>query len=198
MFQEQEQFKHSTVLIAVQPLEIDRTDYFIAAGEEIKYSQERHMFDKLKKIMKVFKLKHVMRTTVEINNLIQLTQSYLNYKTNQYKVERTNYSEEREKSAAKELFPKLREESFKANNNAENKPKLPDQNPSSKPNSIVSSFQSTSSKLASPVHAKEIIDHDELYKLTSRSSKKIKINLSKLRKKQNLHKVVTEYHYTCD
>ena len=198
MFQEQEQFKHSTVLIAVQPLEIDRTDYFITAGIEKEYSQARHMFDKLKEIMKVFKLKHVMRATVEINNLIQLTQSYLNDKTNQYKGERRYYIEEREKSAAKELFPKLREESFKANNNAENKPKLPDQNPSSKPNSIVSSFQSTSSKLASPVHAKEIIDHDELYKLTSRSSKKIKINLSKLRKKQNLHKVVTEYHYTCD
>ena len=201
MFQEQEQFKHSTVLIVVQPLEIDRTDYFIAAGEEIKYSQERHMFDKLKEIMKVFKLKHVMRTTVEINDLIQLTQSYLNDKTNQYKGERRNYIEEREKSAAKELFPKLREKSFKANNNAENKPKLPNQNPSAKsnnPDNIVSGFQSTYSKLASPVHTKEILDHDELYKLTSRSSKKIKINLFKLKKKQNLQKVITEYRYTCD
>ena len=201
MFQEQEQFKHSTVLIAVQPLEIDRTDYFITAGKENEYSQERHMFDKLKEIMKVFKLKHVMRATVEINDLIQLTQIYLNYKTNQYKGERRYYIEEREKSAAKELFPKLRGESLKANNNAENKPKLPDQNLIAKlsnPDNIVSGFQSTYSKLASPVHTKEIIDHDELYKLTSRSSKKIKINLSKLRKKKNLHKVVTEYRYTCD
>ena len=201
MFQEQEQFKHSTVLIAVQPLEIDRTDYFITAGKENEYSQERHMFDKLKEIMKVFKLKHVMRTTVEINELIQLTQIYLNDKTNQYKGERRYYIEEREKSAAKELFPKLRGESFKANNNAENKPKLPDQNliaKPSNPDNIVSDFQSTYSKLASSVHTKEIIDHDELYKLTSRSSKKIKINLSKLRKKKNLHKVVTEYRYTCD
>ena len=201
MFQEQEQFKHSTVLIAVQPLEIDRTDYFITAGKENEYSQERHMFDKLKEIMKVFKLKHVMRTTVEINELIQLTQIYLNDKTNQYKGERRYYIEEREKSAAKELFPKLRGESFKANNNAENKPKLPDQSliaKPSNPDNIVSGFQSNYSKLASPVHTKEIIDHDELYKLTSRSSKKIKINLSKLRKKKNLHKVVTEYRYTCD
>ena len=201
MFQEQEQFKHSTVLIAVKPLEIDRTDYFIIAGIEKEYSQARHMFDKLKEIMKVFKLKHVMRTTVEINNLIQLTQSYLNDKTNQYKGERRNYIEERDKSAAKELFPKLREKSLKANNNAENKPKLPDQNPSAKPNNpdnIVSGFQSTYSKLASPVHTKEILDHDELYKLTSRSSKKVKINLSNLKKKQNLQKAVTEYRYTCD
>ena len=198
MFQEQEQFKHSTVLIAVKPLEIDRTDYFIIAGIEKEYSQARHMFDKLKEIMKVFKLKHVMRTTVEINNLIQLTQSYLNDKTNQYKGERRNYVEQREESAAKELFPKLPEESLKANNNAENKPKLPDQNPSSKPNTIVSDFQSTHSKLATPVHTKEINDPDELYKLASRSSKKIKINLPKLRKKRNLQKAVTKYRYTCD
>ena len=201
MFQEQEQFKHSTVLIAVQPLEIDRTNYFMTAGKEKEYSQSRHMFDKLKEIMKVFKLKHVMRTTVEINNLIQLTQRYLNEKKNQYKGERRNYSEKREKSATQDLFPILREESFKANNNTENKPNLPDQILSAKPNipdNIVSGFQSTYSKLASPVYTNEIIDHDELYKLSSTSIKRSKINLSNLRKKKNLQKVVTQYRYTCD
>ena len=75
-----------------------------------------------------------MRTTVEINNLIEITQSYLNNKTNQYKGERRNYSEEMGKSATQELFPKLRQESSKANNNTENKPKISDQNPSAKPN----------------------------------------------------------------
>ena len=126
------------------------------------------MFGKLKKIMKVFELKHVMRTTVEINNLIELTQSYLNNKTNQYKSERRNYSTEREKSAAKELFPKLRQESPKTNKNTENKRKLSDQNLSAKPSNpdnIVPDFQSVSSKEASPVQSKETIDHDELYKL---------------------------------
>ena len=34
ILKEQEQFKHSTVLIAVQPLEIDRTDYFSTAGKK--------------------------------------------------------------------------------------------------------------------------------------------------------------------
>ena len=158
------------------------------------------MFGKLKEIMKVFKLTHVMRTTVEINNLIKLTQSYLNNKTNQYKEERINYSEEREKNAAKELLPKLRRKPFKANKHTENNPKLSDQNLNSKPNNpnIALGFQSTFSKHASPVHSKEILDRDELYKLTSGSSKKKKKNSFKLRKKINLQKVVTEYCYTCD
>ena len=197
----EEQFKHSTVLIAVQPLEIDRTDYFITAGKEKEYRQARHMFGKLKEIMEVFKLKYVMRTTVEINNLIEITQSYLNNKTNRYKGERRNYSEEMEKSAARELFPKLGQESSKANNKTENKPQISDQNLSAKPNNpdnIVSGFQSASSNHASLVHSKEIIDHDELYKLTSTSSKKNKINLPKLREKRNLQKVISKYRYTCD
>ena len=201
IFQEQEQLKHSTVLIAVQPLEIDRTDYFTTAGKKKEYSQARHMFEKLKEIMKVFKLKHVMRTTVEINNLIELTQSYLNNKTNQYKGERRNYNEEREKSAPKELFPKLRQKSSKAYNNTKNKPKFSDQNLSAKPNNfnnVVSGFQSASSKHSSPVYSKEIVDHDELYKLTSTASKENKIYLPKLRKKRNLQKVVSKYRYTCD
>ena len=200
IFEEQEQFKYSTVLIAVQPLEIDRTNYFTAAGKKRRYLQERHMFDKLKEIMKVFKLKHVMRTTVEINNLIELTQSYLNNKTNQYKGERRN-SEGREKGSSEETFPKLRQKSSKVNNNTENKPKLSTQNLSAKPNNpenIVSGSQSASSKHASPVHYKEIIDYDELYKLTSTPSEKNKRNRPKLIKKENLQKVVTKYRYTCD
>ena len=70
ILQEQEKFKRSTVLIAIQPIEINRTEYFITSGQKKEYSEAKHMFGKLKKIMKVFKLRHVMRTTVEINNLI--------------------------------------------------------------------------------------------------------------------------------
>ena len=200
----EKQFKHSTVLITVQPIEIDRTDYFTTAGKKREYSQAKHMFGRLTGIMKVFKLKHVMRTTVEINNLIELTQSYLNNKTNQYEGERRNYSDEMEKRAAYQLFPKNRQESSKTNNNTENKTKISDQNLSAKqnnPNNIVSDFQSVSSKHASPVQSKKIIYHDELYKLTSKSSKKNKMNLPKLGKKRNSHQshqVVSKYRYTCD
>lgn len=38
------------------------------------------MFRQLKKITEVLKLKYVMRTRVKINNLIEHTQNYLNYK----------------------------------------------------------------------------------------------------------------------
>ena len=192
ILQKEKQLKHSTVLIAVQPLEINRTNYFAFAGEEKRLSQERHMFGKLKEIMKVFKLKDVMRTTVEISNLIELTQSYLNNKTNQYEGELTNYSEESEKGAAKKLFPKLRKESSKAIINTKNMSKLFDEiesAQSSNPHNIATGFSSTSSINASPVDSKEIIDFDELYKVTSTPSKK---------NKTKLHKVMTQFRYPCD
>ena len=184
--------KHSTVLIAVQPLEINRTNYFASAGEEKEFSQARHMFGKLNEIMKVSKLRHVMRTTVEINNLIELTQSYLNNKTNQYNSKIRNYSEESEKSAAKKSFPKLRKESSKAINNTENMPKLFEEivgAQSSNPHNIATGFSSTFSINASPVYSEEIIDFDELYKVASTPSKK---------NKTKLHKVITKFRYPCD
>ena len=192
ILQKEKQLKHSTVLIAVQPLEINRTNYFASAGEEKEFSQARHMFGKLNEIMKVSKLRHVMRTTVEINNLIELTQSYLNNKTNQYNSEIRNYSEESEKSAAKKSFPKLRKESSKAINNTENMPNVFNEfvgAQSSNPDNIATGFSSASSIHTSPVYSKEMTDFDELYKLTSTPSKK---------NKTKLQKVITHYRYPCD
>ena len=191
IFQEQEKFKDSTVLIAVQPIEINRTEYLTTSGKKKEYSQPKHMFGRLEKIMKVFKLRHVMRTTVEINNLIEVTQRYLNNKTNKYKGQRRNYSEEKKKSVLEKLRPKLREKSCKTNNITENKPKDSDQNLSATPNYSLNAVPSSS---ASPIHtmpidSQEIIDLDQLYKVTSTSSKFMK---------RNLRKVVTKYCYTCD
>ena len=39
----EEQFKHSTVLIAFQPIEINRTEYFTISDKKIKYSQAKHI-----------------------------------------------------------------------------------------------------------------------------------------------------------
>ena len=142
--------------------------------------------------MAVFKLGHVMRTTVEINNLIEVTQRYLNNKTNKYKGERKNNSEEREKSVLEKLFPKSRQEVSKRNNITDKKLNVSDQNLSATSNyslNSVSSFSSTSSIHTTLIDSQEIIDHDELYKMTSTSSKK---------KKRNLQTVVTKYRYTCD
>ena len=192
IFQEQEKFKDSTVLIAVQPIEINRTEYFTTSGKKKEYSQPKHMFGRLEKIMKVFKLRHVMRTTVEINNLIEVTQRYLNNKTNKYKGQRRNYSEEKKKSVLEKLRPKLREKSCKTNNITENKPKVLEQNLSATPNyslNAVPSFSSASPIHTMPIDFQEIIDLDQLYKVTSTSSKFMK---------RNLRKVVTKYCYTCD
>ena len=192
ILQNKKQFKDSTVLIAVQPIEINRTEYFNTSSEEKEYSEEKHMFGKLEKIMKVFKLKHVMRTTVEINNLIEVTQSYLNNKTNQYEGEQENYREIRGKSVLGKLLPTKLRQSSKESNVTENKPKLSYQNQSASSNyslNALSSFTSASPIHTKPIDSQEIIDHDELYKVTSTSSKK---------KKRNLLKVVTKYRYPCD
>ena len=192
IFQEEEQFQHSTILIAVQPIEIVRTEYLTTGGKKKQYSQAKHVFGKLKEIMQVFQLRYVMRTTVEINNLIKLTQSYLDNKTNQYKGERQNYCEKREKNASEKLFHGLRQESSKTINNTESKPNLSHKNPSAKsscPLNSVPAFSSTTSIHTTPVYSEEIIDHDELYKLTS---------TSRIKKKQNLQEVVTKYRYVCD
>ena len=191
ILQEQEKFKRSTILIAVQPIEINRTEYFITSGEKKEYSEAKHMFGKLKKIMKVFKLKHVMRTTVEINNLNEITQSYLNNRINQYDGEGKIYSEIGEKSLREKLLPKLRKESSKTSNTTENRQKLSDQSlrpPSSYSLNAVSNFPSVSPIHTMSTDSQEIIDHDELYKVTSTSSKK----------KNSSLKVVTKYCYTCD
>ena len=80
ILREEEQFINSTVLIAVQPIEINRVDNFYENGVKNQFSQMRHDFDKLTEIMGMKKkiLRNVVRTTVEINTLAEMTKSYLN------------------------------------------------------------------------------------------------------------------------
>ena len=188
---EKEQFKHSTVLIAIQPIKIDRIDYFTYLGGERPYSEEKHMFGKLEGIMRVFKLRNVMRATVEINKFIRLTQNYLNFSRNQYEGELESYNENRNTNASGKKFPKLRQESSETSNSTENMPKplLHDSSNKSKSSlNVISGFSSGSSINTMPIHSQEIIDLDELYKLMSTSSKK---------NKTNLQKRVTKYFYPC-
>ena len=87
ILREEAKFKESTVLIAAQPITIDRVDKFYDKNVVKKeFSERKHELDKLIQItgMKVRTLNNVMRTTVQINNLIQTTQQYLNNKSNQY------------------------------------------------------------------------------------------------------------------
>ena len=84
LFTERKQLKNSTILIAVQPIQIDRADLHYINGEENEYSETGNMFGELEKIMSVKHLHHVMRTTVEIDSFIKITQEYLNKKSNRY------------------------------------------------------------------------------------------------------------------
>ena len=198
IFEEEVQFKHSTILIAVQPIQIDRTDYLTVAGENHKISESKHMFGKLNLIMKVFKLKNVMRTTVNINNLIEITQNYLNNKRNQYEVKLKSYSDERKKNTPEELFSNLRQESFGTSNSTKDKPKSLHQDSRSKSKfslNVDTSFSSATSINTIPIFSQEIIDYDELYKLMSTSKEE---NKKEEKKKTNIQEVVTTYRYTCN
>ena len=81
IFNEKKQFKNSTILIATQPIKIDRQVMF--NDNKKKYSEEGHMFHMLN-TFKIHDLKYVMRTTVQINALAKITQDYLNSKSNEY------------------------------------------------------------------------------------------------------------------
>ena len=74
MFTNQPQFKNSTIFIAVQAMEKSYFDH--ETGSEIK-----PMLSELKKIMHVYNLKYVMRSTVEIYTLAAITQNCLTCKS---------------------------------------------------------------------------------------------------------------------
>ena len=84
IFTEAEQFKNSTLLIALQPIKIDRVDHFYVAGKLVKNLRKKHVFEPLKTILTEYELKYVMRTTIEINTLAEITQNFLCKKRNQY------------------------------------------------------------------------------------------------------------------
>ena len=74
IFTNQLQFKNSTIFIAVQAMEKSYFDH--ETGSEIK-----PMLGELKKIMHVYNLKYVMRSTVEICTLATITQNCLTCKS---------------------------------------------------------------------------------------------------------------------
>ena len=84
IFTEKEQFKNSTLLIALQPIKIDKFNFFSVGGKRHKRLYKQHAFKPLKTIMKEYELKYVMRTTIQINRLAEITQYYLSKKSNQY------------------------------------------------------------------------------------------------------------------
>ena len=84
LFSGKEHFKKSKIVLAIQPIEMKRTDLHYIHDEESEYSESGNKLHELEKIMTVKCLHHVMRTTVKINSLIKITQEYLNEKSNHY------------------------------------------------------------------------------------------------------------------
>ena len=83
IFTKKEQFKNSSLLIALQPIKIDRADHVHFDGKIRKFFQN-NVLNKLENFMRKYNLTYVMRTTVQINNLVKITQSYLSKKSNLY------------------------------------------------------------------------------------------------------------------
>ena len=112
----------------------------------------------------------------------------MNNKANQYEGGQKIYSQIRyslvfEENVPEQLLPKLRQESSETSNITEKELNLSEEN-------LDFSWLSPSSPIFTmPFDSHEVTDLDELYKLTSKSSKKIK---------RNLRKVLPKYRYTCD
>ena len=162
---EEEKFEKSTVLIAAQPIEMNRVDNFFGNGMRREFSQRKHEVDELIQIMGMKKkiLKNVMRTTVEINTLAEITQAYLDNQSNEYV--------RKQKHDIFSNLPKIEEsrsESFIS--------KSP-QNSGSKLRSSVSIVSSDSSKNArcsKSFKSQEVTNHG----LNEAESKKMNVNSS--------------------
>ena len=196
IFSNTKQFKNSTVFVAAQPIEINRTDYYYVGKKETEYLKESHAFDILAKSMKVHTLKYVMRTTVQINELVQVTEKFLNNQSNEYT---RQLAPEKKKTSAIKLMPV---KMSRALHNIKWNTRLPQQQRNSTfyvdlpsqailhqlPNSQQSSRQFSSSATANS-GSQKTIDYDELHKLTYSTSS---------RNKKNNLKTVTTYRYSCN
>ena len=151
IFTEKEQFKNSTLLIALQPIKIERFNYFNIAGKRLSNMHKQHVFKPLKTIMSEYQLNFVMRTTIEINVLAKITQDYLSNKSNQYihshQSNKISSSHSKKKKRKAESFPRYSRKQIRLSQNS---------SPVSKPPSNVAS--NNSCKSSNPVAEIALID----------------------------------------
>ena len=221
ILKEEESFKNSTVLIAAQPIEIIRCDNFYDFNVlKRTFSEEREGLGELIKIMgmKVKTLKNVMRTTVQINILVEITQKYLDEQSNHYVRKEQHYEGSFNPLKIKErfqiMFSQLAEKlssmlisssSKFSSNSSTSTPKfqfkevdhnfiLIDynslyENASSKPLSVASDDSLNPATSSRPSQSQKIIDFDELLRLMPTEN---------IVDKRNYQETVTKYRYTCD
>ena len=75
-------FKNAVVFIAAQPIERERIDTFGYSSEMLK--SEANLFSELEDTFKIEELTYVMRTTVQINTIVELVQKSLENKQNTF------------------------------------------------------------------------------------------------------------------
>ena len=196
IFAEGTLFQNATVLIATQPIKIDRHMVFgTGFGKTV---EQGYWFQGLKNF-EVYHLKYVMRTTVQVNTLAKITQDYLNYKSNEYNHHQEFLSELLSENAENSYITKKKSFKIKRVLIKIGKPlrkfisKTDQQTPSSSNNiskdaasdRIPARFDDSDSTL--PL-SKEIPDYDELHKLASFRNNE---------GSENNHKMLTTYAYTC-
>ena len=181
----EEVLKNSTVLIAVQPIKITRVDTFCENGIKRKFTETKHELHKLETAtgIKVKTLKNVMRTTVQINKLAEITRGYLNNQSNRC-VRRQQYDVP---SSYKEvtdldLVPKNSEE---ANYDLFQSTSLE----SNFPLSVMSDHSSNHTTRSPPFEPEKSIDFDEIYK---------SVHTDIPAGEENYQETVTTYRFTCD
>ena len=174
---EEKELINSTVLIAVQPMKIDRVDNFCENGIKIQFSETKHDLDKLKTAtkIKVKTLEKVMRTTVQINNLVEFTRDYLNDQSNRCVLQQQHYGI---KTSLKEVTDLNFNSSFQSRS-PELSPEL----------NVTSDDSSELATRTSPFQPKKLIDYDELYSL---------VHTESMEDEKNYQETVTSFSYTCD
>ena len=161
MFTQKEQFKNSTLLIALQPIKIDRFNFINVAGKRQKILHKQHAFGPLKTIMTEYKLKYVMRTTIQINKLAEITQNYLSKKSNRYmhshQPNKTSFSHSEMEKRKSESSPDYPRKQIRLSQNSS-----PISNPPSNITSDNSCDSSNPGAEIVPNYLQEKIDDDKL------------------------------------
>ena len=181
----EEEFKNSTVLIAVQPIKITRIDKFCENGIKRQFSETKHELHKLITAtgIKVKTLKNVMRTTVQINKLAEITRDYLDNQSNrcvrpqQYYDDQSSYEEVTDLDLDAKYSKEANFDSFQSTSQG-----------SSFSLSATSDHSSNYTISSPPLEPKKLIDYDEYYKL-------VHTDISAGEK--NFQETVTSYSFTC-
>ena len=186
IFNKEKELINSTVLIAVQPIKINRVVKFCENGIERQFSETKHELDKLKKAtgIKVRILENVMRTTVQINKLAEITREYLDNQSNRcIRRQRDHDVQSSVKEATDLNFNRKKSEEANVDSSF--------QNTSLESNfsvSVTSDDCSNGTTRTPPFEPEKLIDYDEFYKLVHREL---------VPGEENFEETVTSYSYTC-